>query len=320
MRAERLLTILILLQAHGRQTAEALAARLEVSARTIHRDMEALSMAGVPVYATRGTGGGWALLDSWRSDLTALGPIELQALLMPAGGALLDDLGLGAAREAALSKLLASLPAGRRELAAPWRRVHIDPTTWRGTGTQAGDTFQTLQEAVFRGLQLAMTYQKADGAVSNRVVSPLGLVAKGTAWYMVALSNGELRSFKTTRVQAASLLPEPVVPPDGFDLAAYWTASAGGFEAALPRFALTARLPASLVPRLSYGGRFVRLESTEPPDADGWCLAHFRCDSEEEAIAFALGQSPALEVVAPHALRAVIARRAEETAARYRQA
>ncbi|MFP5502653.1 MAG: helix-turn-helix transcriptional regulator, partial [Candidatus Sericytochromatia bacterium] len=194
---------------------------------------------------------------------------------------------------------------------------HIDPTTWRGAGTQAGEAFPTLQEAVFRGLQLRMTYQKADGAVSDRVVSPLGLVAKGTAWYMVALSNGELRSFKTTRVQAASLLPDPVVPPDGFDLAAYWSASAGGFEAVLPRFALTARLPASLLPRLSFGGRFVRLESAEPPDAAGWCVAHFRCDGEEEAIAFALGQGPTLEVLSPASLRPELARRAAETVARY---
>lgn len=317
MRAERLLQILMTLQAHGRQTAEALAERLEVSVRTIHRDMEALAMAGVPVYATRGAGGGWALVDDWKTDLTALARSELLALLMPAGGALLDDLGLGGAREAALAKLLASLPEGRRGQAAAWRRVHVDPTTWRGAGPQAGATFRTLQEAVFLGRQLAMTYQKADGTVSDRVVSPLGLVAKGAAWYMVALSKGEPRSFKTTRVQAATLLPEPVTAPADFDLGRFWTASAGGFEAALPRFSLTARLEAGLLPRLAFGGRFVRLEAAGPTGADGWCVAHFRCDSEEEAIAFALGLGPRLEVLEPAALRAVIARRAGQTAARY---
>ena len=193
MRADRLLSILLLLQTHGRLTAGILAARLEVSRRTVLRDMDALSAAGVPVYAQRGGGGGWSLLDSYRTDLTGLTELEAQALFAAAPAPALHDVGLGRAAEAALLKLLAALPAHQHLGAAHTRqRLYIDGVGW-GPRTAAAPHLHTLQEAVWRDRKVRIRYERSDDLydprppeVVERLADPLGLVAKGHAWYLVA--------------------------------------------------------------------------------------------------------------------------------------
>ena len=227
MRADRLLSILFLLQGNGRMTARSLAARLEVSERTIDRDMEALSMSGVPVWAERGRGGGWQLTDEYRTDLTGLTESELRSLALTTAPAVLGDLGLTDAADRAVMKLLAGLPeARRRQVETARRYLHIDPRGWRRTDDAAPE-LAALDEALRTDRRIAMTYERADGSVVERRTNPLGLVANGSVWYLVAASEGEPRTYRASRIRAVELLDEPIERPAGFDLPEFWGAVAG---------------------------------------------------------------------------------------------
>src|SRR5262245_58811441 len=182
MRADRLLSALMLLQAHGRLTARELAKRLEVSERTMHRDMEALSASGVPVFAMRGSRGGWQLDEGWRTQVPGLDEAELRAFLM-AQPQVVGDQRLVRAAERALAKLMASLPVPLREKAASIRqRLHIDSTRWYGT-TENLSMLPTVQDAVTRDRKLKIIYKREGQEGAERIVDPLGLVVKGTVWY-----------------------------------------------------------------------------------------------------------------------------------------
>src|SRR5438128_12227933 len=194
MRADRLLSVLLLLQVHRRLTARELAKRLEVSERTIHRDMEALSAAGFPVFAERGSGGGWMLVEGYRTNLTGLNAVEVQALFVTKPLRLLADLGLDKASDAALIKLSAALPSAHRPGAENARqRIHIDVTGWNRPD-EAARFLPLLQEAVWQERRLRFTYQRGGGCDAvQRVADPLGLVAKGSIWYLVAAVDGDIR-------------------------------------------------------------------------------------------------------------------------------
>src|SRR5215207_7455103 len=187
MRADRLVSIMLLLQVYRRLTAGELARRLEVSERTIHRDMEALSAAGVPVVAERGSGGGWALAGGYRTNLTGLNAAEVQTLFSGLPARLLADLKLDRDSDAAHVKLLAALPpSSRADAEYARRRVHVDVAGW-GAAEEAVPHLHTVQEAVWRGRKLFFTYgDDCGGAAAERAVDPLGLVAKGGVWYLVA--------------------------------------------------------------------------------------------------------------------------------------
>lgn len=317
MRADRLLSILLLLQVHGRLTARRLAERLEVSERTIHRDMEALGAAGVPVVADRGPQGGWRLLEDYRTDLTGLSGPEVLALFAPRPDRVLADLGLDKDAKAAAIKLLAALPERQRRDAAFFgARVHIDTTAWRES-SETISAFQTLQEAVWRSRLLAVTYRRADGETVERVLEPLGLIAKGATWYLAARCNRELRSYRAARVVHATLLDEPFDRPADFDLAAFWAQSAAEFVAKLPEFRLVGRVAPDLLPKLPYVGRFSKVERTGPPEADGWHCVHVRVQTEEEAIEYALSLAPRFELLEPAELRPRIAAHAAQAVAVY---
>ena len=201
MRADRLISILLLLQIHRRLTSHELAERLEVSDRTIHRDMEALGIAGIPVLAERGTGGGWSLIEGYRSNLTGLSEAEVKALFLTRPAGLLSDLGLDKASEAGLIKLQASLPLPhQRDATFAQERIHIDLTGWNNT-KEAVPILPILFEAVWNERKLKITYQRGgDCDAVERLVDPLGLVAKGSAWYLVASVEDSLRSYRVSRI------------------------------------------------------------------------------------------------------------------------
>src|SRR5262245_37673257 len=209
MRADLRLSILLLLQVHRRMTARTLAARLEVSERTIHRDMVALSGAGVPVTAERGTGGGWRLMEEYRTNLTGLNEAEVQALFLAKPPRLLADLRLDKAAEAAVIKLRAAIPATARQGAEEMRqRIHVDVLGWR-RAEEAIPYLPILQEAIWQERRLRFTYGYERGGTSvERVADPLGLVAKGNIWYFVAAIEGEVRTYRVSRVRSATLLDE----------------------------------------------------------------------------------------------------------------
>ncbi|HEY7036621.1 MAG TPA: YafY family protein [Thermomicrobiales bacterium] len=314
MRADRLLSILLLLQVHRRLTAGELAARLEVSERTIHRDMDALSSAGVPVYAQRGAGGGWALTDGFRTNATGLTETEIRTLFLGNPSRLLADLGLGGAAEAALIKLLAAIPSPHRRGAEDVRqRIHIDVGGWHPGGGEPVPALPVLQEAIWSERRVRLTYQPQTGEPRERLVDPLGLVAQGSTWYLVAAVDGGPRTYRVSRVLAVRPTEEPFVRPEAFDLPAYWESSKADFVAGLPRYRALVRADPTLLPRLAFLGRFARVERTDPPDPDGWVPVEIRFQFEEDAVEAILGYGPRIEVIDPPELCDLVISRARAT-------
>ena len=300
MRADRLLSILLLLQAHGRLSARALAERLEVSERTVHRDMEALAVAGVPVWAQPGRHGGWSLTDDYRTDLTGLTEAELRSLVVAGAAGILSGLGLGEAFDRAITKVLATLPAARRETASAARGyLHVDPSGWRRT-EDAATWLPALDDALRRGRRVTIQYERAsDRSVVERTVDPVGLVAKGSVWYVVAAVEGSPRTYRVSRLRHVLILDEPSDRPADLDLAAYWSAARDSFQAALPSVDWVMRCSPGVMDRVRLGWRFARLVDEDPPDHDGWVTGRFRADSVEVAVETALGLGADAEVLAP---------------------
>lgn len=316
VRADRLLSILLLLQVHRRMTGRQLAQRLEVSERTIHRDMVALCTSGIPLCAERGAGGGWVLPDAYRTELTGLSKTEIQALFVARPSRLLDDLGLGHAADGLLVKLLAALPrVQQRHADLARQRIHIDATGWTRR-EEAVPFLPVLQEAIWGEHQVFLTYQRGDDTV-HRTVDPLGLVAKGSVWYLVAGVGGEFRHYRVSRVVDAILTEQPCVRPPDFDLAEHWAQASVQFLSRLPRYPVVARVAPVALSRVRQGGRYVRVERVDPPDNDGWVTILLQCETEDEASEFVLGCGPWIEVVEPRELRARVRALAEQTVAVY---
>lgn len=304
MRADRLLSIMLLLQVNRRMTARELSQKLEVSERTIHRDMEALSGAGIPVVAERGTGGGWSLLETYQTNLTGLNEVEIQALFVTQPSNILSDLGLHRASEAALIKLLAAIPAlSRRDAEYAHQRIYIDATGWNNSKEDVS-FLPVLQEAIWQERKIYLTYQRSDGPNLERLVDPLGLVAKGSVWYLVAAVEGEVRTYRVSRVRQAELTSLPCVRPPDFDLAKHWEQSSTSFVTNLPRYQTRVRVAPEILPRLRFAGRFAKFEpSREPPDEAGWLKFTITFETDAEACEYVLGFGPQIEVLEPAELR-----------------
>ncbi|OXY90809.1 helix-turn-helix transcriptional regulator [Streptomyces diastatochromogenes] len=223
MKSDRLLSILLLLQTRGRVPAHELADRLEVSVRTIYRDIEALSASGVPVYAERGRHGGIELLAGFRTDVTGLTADESRALFILAAQGAHAALGLDAALGSALRKVMAALPAPHRPAAeVTSRRILVDATRWR-TGPQQAVDLEVLQDAVFLDRRLRLRYRHSgEREPRTYTVDPYGLVAKAGVWYLVADRRGAPRLFRADRVRSARLLDDPVRRRAGVELADVW--------------------------------------------------------------------------------------------------
>lgn len=318
MRADRLLSILLLLQVQQRITARELAKRLEVSERTIHRDMEALGMAGIPVTAERGTNGGWSLFEAYRTNLTGLNEAEVQALFLSNSTRLLSDLGLRKAADAALIKLLAAIPSMSRQNAEYVRqRIYIDATSWHTTEHDDLSSLPLLQEALWREHKLFITYQRSDTVAVERQVDPLGLVAKGSTWYLVAAIEQEIRTYRVSRIKNVILQEQVCIRPPGFDLAAYWTQSSTRFIAAMPRYPVRVRVAPDVLERIYHAGRYARIESMEAPDAAGWIELCLCFEMEEAACGYLLSFGTQVEILEPQIMLTNILHLAENVATFY---
>lgn len=320
MRADRLVVLLLLLQTRGRMTAQELAERLEVSERTVYRDMMALGIAGVPVYAERGPGGGCRLAEGYRTNLTGLTEAEVRTLFLTGTPRLLRDLGLGRTLEDALLKLLAALPsAHRRDAERARQRIYVDAAGWART-EEAVPHLRVIEDALWQDRKVHLTYRKANGELTERVVDPLGLVAKASVWYLVADGATGLRVFRVSRVQAAHALEEASARPEGFDLVSFWEAWSVEFEASWRRYPVTVRVAPQLYSLLGhlYGERFAPIrERASAPDAQGWLTIELTFDCLEDARTHILGYGAWAEVLAPVELRASVIEFAAEVAAFY---
>src|SRR5262245_26496785 len=282
MRADRLLSALLLLQAHGRLTSRQLAKRLEVSERTMHRDMEALSASGVPVFAMRGSHGGWQLDEGWRTQVPGLDEAELRAFLMAQPQIVGDDRLVNAA-ERALTKLMSAMPAPLRDKAVLIRqRLHVDTTRWYGTAENL-QMLPVVQDAVARDLKLWIVYKRDANEASERIVDPLGLVAKGTVWYLVAQTPRGFRTFRVSRIQEAKALDQPCERPHDFDLAAYWKSSTAQFRDR-PRYSATLRLEPRTAETVKSWGCFSSVEAGHDTDpSEGWITLRAQFEDEDHA-------------------------------------
>ena len=235
LRADRLLSILLLLQARGRMTARELAERLEVSERTIYRDLDALSAAGVPIYTERGPGGGCELLDGYQTRLNGLTEMEVRALFLLSVSAPLVDLGLGQALEDAMLKLTTALPAPYRSSVELVRqRIHLDTAPSHGSGMKV-PYLHIIQDALWQDCKLHLTYSLGNSHAIEQLVDPYGLVARAHTWYLVGATAGRVRVFRVSQLQAIEMTQERFERPGAFDLAAYWTEHGKEFVANRPR-------------------------------------------------------------------------------------
>lgn len=317
MRADRLLSILLHLQLRKRMTARELAQRLEVSERTIHRDMEALGIAGIPVMADRGVGGGWSLLEGYETNLTGLKETEIQALFLAKPARLLADLGLDQAADAALDKLLAALPALHREDAEHARqRIYIDTAGWQRSEENVA-FLPVLQEAIWQERKVQSKYELSTGPLVAPLLDPLGLVAKGSTWYLVAVFQGANCVYRVSRIYDAYITEFPCIRPKNFDLAAFWAESSANFIANLPKYPVKVRVLSTLLPRLRHGCRFARVQQVERPDARGWQEVDMMFETEEEACEAMLSFGAQIEVLEPTALREQVYATARATVNHY---
>ena len=219
MRADRLVATLLFLQARGRVTAAEVADELEVSIRTARRDLEALSLAGIPVYSQAGRGGGWSLVGGARTDLSGLTAAEARTLFLVAG----PSSAVTPEAKAALRKLVQALPETfRAEAEKAAAAIVLDPARWGDVAPETPPHLEALQQAVVQGVQVRLGYSDRTRAATERTVHPLGLVAKGNVWYLVGDTDAGLRTFRVWRVRSVELTDEPVVQPADFDLAEHW--------------------------------------------------------------------------------------------------
>jgi predicted DNA-binding transcriptional regulator YafY len=319
MRASRLLSILILLQMRGRLSAEALAQEFEVSVRTIYRDIDQLSAAGVPVYAERGRAGGFQLLDGYRTRLTGFTPAEADALLLAGVGGAASDLGIGAEAAAAQLKLLASLPpdsgASAQRVAS---RFHLDPINWYSRA-ESIDILPALASAVWSEKRIRIRYESWTDLVT-RDVDPLGLVLKAGIWYLVAGVKRQPRTYRVSNIRELEILGAAGKRPARFDLGRYWTTWAKEFEARLMKERAVVKLsPAGLrgLRGVNEAAAEVARESGQPCKPDGWIKADIPIESISHATGQMLRLGADVEVLKPQALREAVAREARKVAELY---
>jgi predicted DNA-binding transcriptional regulator YafY len=242
MRADRLLSLMLILQTRKKMRAAELAERLLVSERTIYRDVDALSAAGVPVYAQRGPQGGIALLEGWRTNLTGLTEPEVRALATVGVPGALSDIGLSESMRSSLIKLAASLPSVQQQAVEHTRaRLHIDATGWF-QGREAVPHLGVLRDAVWQDRKVRLRYRDFDGRGSELSVAPYGLVIKAERWYLVAATARGPSVFRGSRVSGARLLSVTFTRPPGFDLAAFWQEWCRRFYSKRPSYCVTLRL------------------------------------------------------------------------------
>ena len=319
MRADRLLSLMMLLQNRRQMTAEELANELEVSKRTIYRDIDALSVAGVPVYANGGPGGGYALLDNYRTTLTGLNENEIRALFTLTIPGPISDLGMSQQLKAAILKLTSSFADDHNEQANYFRqRLHLDAASWFQTDEPVPH-LKTVQEAVWQDRQLVLSYRRRNGAVSERSISPYGLVAKASIWYLVAAVEHGMRVYRVSRIEAIQMTQTHFARPQDFDLAEFWVGWVTSYKTSLPKYPVTLRIGPDLVPVLPYilGNDIGALVEQAQPDSEGWRILDYTFERIEEAQTYVLGMGASVDVIAPEELRVSVLKLATEVVAHY---
>ncbi|MEU5937772.1 YafY family protein [Micromonospora sp. NPDC047548] len=321
MRASRLISLVLLLQSRQTMTAAELARELEVSERTVYRDVLALSAAGVPVYADRGRAGGYRLLGGYRTRLTGLTRDEAEALFLSGLPGPAGDMGLADAVAAAELKVLAALPPSLRDAPArAGQRFHLDVPGWFRESAPP-PWLAELARAVWRDRVVELRYRRGDHEVARRV-EPYGLVLKSGIWYLVGRVGDAMRTYRVDRVVGVEAGGETFARDEGFDLGGHWREQAEAFLRSMLRDEITVRLSA-------VGLRALRGAAEAPfayeeavaaagePDGQGWTVTRLPVESVEVAYGLLLRLGPEVEVLDPPELRARLAEAAARLAVLY---
>lgn len=302
-------------------TAAMLAAELEVSERTIHRDVEALSAAGVPIYAERGPHGGIQLVDGYRTRLTGLTGAEAEALFLSGLPGPAAELGLGTVVAAARLKVLAALPAELRARAQRLvERFHLDAAGWFRS-SESVPHLAAIANAVWEAQRITVGYRRAGGEV-NRILDPLGLVLKAGIWYLVASAEDDIRTYRVSRFSRVTPTEQPFTRPPGFDLGEHWQASIAAYEESAPRLEITVRVDPYRIGLLAdlVGVRAVdnaRRIGDPSDDPEGWLVLRLEVDWPDEVPGRLLALGDAVEILEPEWIRARIHELAGRALTRY---
>ena len=315
MRADRLLSLVLLLRNRGRMSASALARELEVSPRTVLRDIDALSTAGIPVYAERGRDGGFELLPGFTTDLTGLTVDEAKALLAAGSAMTSESLGMAPAFASAMRKVVAAMPDAHRAAATKVaERVFVTQGSWLTDPEPVDDHLGLIQQAVFVGRRLSILYPSRGNDAAWRVIDPQGLIHAAGRWYLVATDAGRDRTYRLERIEDVRELDEPAQRSADIDLAAIWERRRSEFRArGTP---VVADVLARRERRDDLVERAYAVRSEQSVDDDRVRLeVVFGDDSHARGVLWAFGEDA--EVLAPDALRAALRSRALRMAARY---
>ena len=306
MRADRLLSLLMLLQTRGRMTAEQLSEKLEVSVRTIYRDLDALSAAGIPVYATRGPGGGCALVDNYRTNLTGMTEDEVRALFMLSIPTPLAKLGFSQQLKSALLKLSASLPTSQQHNEEKIRQRFYLDSSWWFQSEEPTPFLGKAQQAVWEDRNLLIIYRLRYKGEIQRMVEPYGLVAKAGIWYLLFKRDGRFRILRISELLDAELTNDFFPRKTNFDLVNCWKMCCDEYEKNRPSYPVSVRVSPDLIDYLPhYFGDPIRekMDQAHPPDAEGWIRITLPFESLEAARERILGFGRAVEVLDPEPLR-----------------
>ncbi|WP_367041154.1 WYL domain-containing protein [Streptomyces sp. Je 1-332] len=323
MRAARLIKMVLLLQARPSMTAAELAGELEVSERTITRDAQALSEAGVPVYADRGRAGGYRLIGGYRTRLTGLGRSEAEALFLSGVPGALREMGLEDAASAARLKVSAALMPSLRDASQnASQRFHLDAPGWFRE-TSAPELLPPLADAVWDDRRVTARYRRQDTEV-ERELEPYGLVLKAGVWYLCARvpDTGSLRVYRIDRFTAIAAGDDRFVRDEEFDLPGFWEERAAQFARAILHSEVVLRLSEAGVRQLPYATDSAStreaLEAAGPPDEEGWVTLTLRVENEDVAYTQLMALGPEAEILEPTTLRDRFAHAAHKMADRYR--
>ncbi|AEN09524.1 MULTISPECIES: WYL domain-containing protein [unclassified Streptomyces] len=322
MRAARLIKMVLLLQSRPAMTAAELAGELEVSERTVTRDAQALSEAGVPVYADRGRTGGYRLVDGYRTRLTGLGREEAEALFLSGLPSVLREMGLDDAASAARLKVTAALlPSLRDAPRSAARRFHLDAPGWFHEPVTP-ELLPAVAEAVRDDRLVRARYRRGATDEVERELAPYGLVLKAGVWYLCARAGDDVRVYRIDRFTAVEVSAERFVRDEDFDLPGFWEERAARFARSLLRTEVTVRLSEAGLARLPHAVDRAAVDDAiagaGPPDADGRRTLTLAVESQEVAYGQLMALGPELEVLAPETLRARFAEAAERLRALYR--
>ncbi|MGW0769403.1 helix-turn-helix transcriptional regulator [Streptomyces sp. NPDC002676] len=324
MRASRLLSVLLLLQTRGRMTAQQLADELEVSVRTVYRDMESLAAAGVPLYGDPGHDGGYRLLDGYRTRLTGLTRDEAEALFLSGLPGPAADLGLGTVLATAQLKLTAALPAELRDRADVIRqRFHLDTSAWYAASDPAPH-LAAVTDAVWRQHRIRVRYRRWQAPQEvTRTLQPYGLVLKSGHWYVVAGRPDAVRTYRVSQILRIQVLQDRFDRPEDFDLAAHWRSWLDEFDAGRFQGEAVVRLSPQILERLpdlvEQAVAQAAQNSAGPLGPDGRVQVVIPIESVEHAAGTLLRLGAEAEVLAPTELRALMAQTIASLAETYRR-